>query len=297
MIWRGRNGKMNSNAKALLPLLVLVLAGSAGCRQERRFEGEKTDWFGWARGREAGEVSEGDTGPPRIAGNVFEVWVFTSGPEQEALEQAWSYLDELLPAQVKDWKTLNRNGLRCGIGRSEDWPLVKAALEESMTTTSRENPPLQISVGHMSSAILISDDFQKDRTLFYYDRAGRLRGEDGPSKLELVLGSPGRTGQGRVRVVFSPRVVEPPSPLRGAAERSVSGKSVARELENLSIVADLGLDEFALVGPTASDLPKSLIGSQLFVRWEDGERHTNLVLVKPVAEVPVVEDREGGEDG
>jgi hypothetical protein len=140
------------------------------------------------------------------------------------------------------------------------------------------------------------DEMREDRILFYRDVHGRMRGKPfGLSRLELVLTSPGRVGDGRIRVVLSPRLVRPvnaltvpkgvPGSARAAKDHdSRKHKTVQQELEDISIVVDLGADEFVLLGPSTGKMSDHLLGSQLFLNWKDGQRNSYFVLIRATEE-------------
>jgi hypothetical protein len=285
----------------LVIVMGALLAGVCGCgKQSRRFDMASFDWFGLKKGGTVGVAQSQPTRP--ATGNPFvesyRVWIFRSTGTDACREQGWSYLDELLPGAVQDAKVLASNGLRCGVGRVSDWPKVKEQLEACQTITSRENSPMDIAVARMSSIVLLSDEMKRDRTLFYYDRNGRLRGCDGASKLQLVLISGGRIAEGRRRVVFSPRILEPTNRIKAmtdAARPASATPTVEKELENLSFTVDLGPEEFVLLGPRNGELAASLIGAQLFTKWDQGQRGVYLILVKPVGpeEMPAPAEGKG----
>jgi len=270
----------------IIILAALICAGGYACQQQRRFQDRSANRPGW-RDNDSGGPGDTARGPaPRRSSNTFLVWVFRSTGDQACLERVWSsYLDELLPSGVQNWQVINDNGLRCGIGQVSDWPAVKQALERCQTGTSPKNPPTETYVGFMSPAVVRSDPTRAERNLFYRDLTGRQRGRTFTnSKLELVLVSGGRTGNGKTRVVFSPRIVTPRKAFRAvrpARRRAAKSKSIKQELENLSIVVDLGPEEFVLLGPSSHARSKYRIGSQLFVSWEHGQRNTYFILVRP----------------
>lgn len=263
-------------------VLILLCTAVLGCRQERRFDDWKWKWPGASKKSTAATTQE--EGGSRRSANVFQVWVIDLTGSGAGLDQAWSYLDEMLPGKVQNWPMVNRNGLRCGIGQVGDWPAVKKELDEC---GARVKSQTELNIRLFSPIVLLSDEFKEDRTVFFYDQVGRARGMDyGRSKLQFLLATVGRTGTGRTRVVFSPRIVQPVYPLQrysaASNERGKARKTVKEEIEDFSVVVDLGPEEFVLVGPTSGALPDSVIGSQLFLRWEEGQRHTTMILVKPV---------------
>lgn len=257
----------------ILVSAVLAVGGFGGCRQQMP----------------AADVPDAAR-PARPGWNVlnsFHIWVLDSAGDREVLDQIWSYLDDVSPGDVGHSKLLNLNGLRCGTGHVDDWPAVKGLLDRCQTV-ARTRTPVEKTVGLFTPTVLLTSGFAS-RTLFYYDRAGRVRGNDfGPSRLQLLLVPVGKLGDGRARVVFSPRLLIPASRFAHLARKAgrvkprARAKTIGEELEGLSIVVDLNPDEFALLGPSPGKRPKHLVGSQLFERWERGQRHTFLVVVKPM---------------
>jgi hypothetical protein len=180
----------------------------------------------------------------------------------------------------KDWQLLHRNGLRCGIGQYSDWPTLKTQLEKCGTKTRSQT---QVSLGGFSPVSLLSDKFRNERTLFYYDRNGQVHGKDfGPSHLTFILSTAGRMPENRVRLIFSPKIAKPGTGNDQLDIIEEMKKSpVEQELENFSVIVDLGPREFALIGPSSKEIASSLVGSQLFVQWDKGQRKSLLILVSP----------------
>jgi len=142
---------------------------------------------------------------------------------------------------------------------------------------------VQVTLGQFSPVGVLADRTRPERTLFYYDREGKIHGEDvGPSRLEFSLMTAGRMPEGRLRVVFSPRIIGPESEFDRLAKAPAARRGVERELENFSVIVDVGPQEFTLIGPSKKEMPHSLVGPQLFSQWEKGERKTFYVLVSPL---------------
>lgn len=285
---------------------IFVMATLVGCGGEKReFSSDdwKWKWPQWGKSTSQpttapAQPSTKNTGPTPVTQriNSFQVWVFRSVGSDECLERAWSFLDELLPGSVQNWDVITKNGLRCGIGQLADWASVKDQLENCQTTTDRDQPPTMRYIGFLSPTVVRSDEMRDDRILFYRDVHGRMRGKPfGPSRLELVLTSPGRVADGRIRVVLSPRLIRAMNTLvapknvggnaRAATDRdSRKHKTVQQELEDISIVVDLGPDEFVILGPSSGKLSDHLLGPQLFLGWKDGQRNNYFVLIRATEE-------------
>ena len=133
---------------------------------------------------------------------------------------------------------------------------------------------------------LLSDNFRSERTIFYHDRDGHVYGRDfGPSTLVFSLMTAGRMPQDRVRIIFLPRIVRPVSPLENVArlENTTASKDrIAQTLEDLSFFVDMGPEEFTMIGPSSQETANSLIGSQLFRRWDGGQKKNIFILINPV---------------
>jgi hypothetical protein len=204
--------------------------------------------------------------------NYFNIRILESTGNPEALQNAWSYLDESSPVG-KDWQMLHRNGLRCGIGQYSDWPTMKDQLEKCGTKVRGD---VQVQLGGFVQTTLLADKFRSERTIFYYDHEGRVHGKDfGASGLEFTLTTAGRMPEGRIRIIFSPKIIK-----RGSRE-GLNSSRTEQELENFNVMVDLGGQEFALIGPSSSQMAGTLLGPQLFLQWENGERKSLFILVSP----------------
>jgi len=217
--------------------------------------------------------------PPPVVSNCFNIQLVECAGTEEGLQTAWSYLDESSPLS-KDWRVLHQNGLRCGIGQYSDWPTLKLQLEKC---GSKKRSETQVSLSGFSPVSILSDKFRSERTLFYYDREGQVHGKDfGPSRLTFILTTAGRVPEGRVRLIFSPKVAKPS---KGNEQldmlEEMKRGSVEQELEDFSVVVDLGPREFAMIGPSSKQMATSLVGPQLFVHWDRGQRKSLLILISP----------------
>ncbi len=265
--------------KTILSVGLVLLVMAIACRTPtRQFGPWKGFWSGPATQNSAGVTTQSAaaTAPPQPSfaqTNNFNIRVLESTGSREALQTAWSYLDESSPVS-KDWQMLHRNGLRCGIGQYTDWPTLREQLEKCGTHVRSD---IQVALGAFIPATLLADKFRSERTIFYYDREGQIHGKDfGPSSLEFTLTTAGRMPEGRIRVIFSPRIMK-----RRAAREGVAPAGTEQELENFNVMVDLGPQEFALIGPNAGQAAGTLLGPQLFLQWENGQRKSLFILISP----------------
>jgi hypothetical protein len=274
-----------------LSLLVLILPllglNSAGCQQPRQFNDSKWNWSNWFGTKstttmpaspKADEAGPAKTTP--TVSNMFFVQILKNAGSDRELREVWSYLDEASPIST-DWKMLHRNGLRCGIGQYSDWPAVRAMLEKAGTKIQGS---FQVTLSGPSPMNLLSDKMRSERTLFYYDRNGRVHGRDfGPSMMQLTMVSAGRISDDRVRSIFVPRLFKPETNLERLMPVEGKRSMVEMALNDFNITVDLGVEEFALIGPNGGDMADSLIGSQLFQSSEQGRRLSYFILISPMS--------------
>ncbi len=281
------NNKISICVSALVMLFLL-----ASCQGEKkRFDSWKWSWPNWWAKSQKQNNKQVNLSPaitessPQIKiGKYFDVRILESTGNNECLQNIWSYLDELSPVSF-DWQVLHKNGIRAGIGQYSDWPVLKQQLENCNTKMDSQ---IQLALGSFRSANLLTDKFRNSRTLFYYDNEGRFHGKDyGKSQLRLTITSAGKIAGNRVRIILAPKIVIPRAAL-GQITRIKKNKkkkkyTIEKELEKFSITIDLGAKEFVLVGISDLNLPDSLIGSQLFTQWKNGQKHSFFVLLSPMA--------------
>jgi hypothetical protein len=215
--------------------------------------------------------------------SYYEVRLIESPKEKKNFEKVWSVLEET-SASGRAWDLYRRNGIRCGIGQMTDWPNVKKLLDSS---EARVNGQMQVGIGSFTPADLLSDGVRAERTIFYYDQEGKMRGQDfGSSALVFSLAMAGRMPDNKIRLLLAPRIVRRKSGIENAAPaqrtRSVGFEN---QIEALCFVVDLGQDEFVLVGSAGDNQPETLVGSQLFSRFDRGQRYNRYILISPMAAV------------
>jgi len=268
--------------KRILVLTILMSIGLAGCRKEKQSYDERLNWPDWWKSTLTTQRADAPGPGQQQTASSFNIWIIDAAGDPEILDQIWKPLNEVSSTDVQELRRLSLNGLRCAKGRLSDWPAVKEQLDRCQTRNHTQ-VPIQKTVGLFSPTALLSTPMEPKRTLFCYDRQGKLEGEDfGYSQLQLTLMFAGHIGNDRVRAVFSPKIVREvnrfedmiPTPKR---------QTIEQELKQLSLVVDLAPDEFALIGPSTGKRGRLVVGSQLFESWEQGQEHTYLVVVKPVA--------------
>jgi hypothetical protein len=261
-------------------LFSMIFFAIFGCRQQQQPQPDawKWKWPAWGKTQPATtqNTTPGEPKTPAVVSNFFNVRILESTGTDHQLNEAWSYLDEAAPVSG-DWQLLHRNGLRCGIGQYSDWPAIKQQLEKCGT---RMKTDLQVSLSSFAPMNILSDQMKSERTLFYYDCNGRTHGRDfGASTLQFTMTMAGRMAGGRVRAVFSPKIIRPISQLEQITGKENRKSTIEQELENFSIIVDLGPEEFAIIGPSGREMADSLVGSQLFLGWNQGQRRSTFILI------------------
>jgi len=278
---------MIRNSKLPAVILLLFWLIPAGCQQTRQFDDAGWNWPKWLSGKTAtsapASIAVGETQKakvmPKVSNNMFSVRILKNFGSDRELREVWSYLDEVSPIST-DWQMLHRNGLRCGIGQYSDWPAVRSQLEKAGT---KIHGNFQMTLNGQSPMNLLSDKVRSERTLFYYDRNGRVHGRDfGPSMMQFTMVAAGRISGDRVRAVFIPRLFKPENNLERLMPAENKRSMTEVTLENFNITVDLGAEEFALIGPSVGEMADSLIGSQLFLGWDKGQRLSYFILISPM---------------
>lgn len=262
--------------------LAMMIGGNVGCQQQsREFDlWKRPVWLGEKAStpspQSSSVESSGDSTTVVQALNCFTIRILESTGSDRELNEAWSYLDEAAPMN-EDWQMLHRNGLRCGIGQYSDWPTVRKQFEKCGTRVKTELP---VALGTSTPMNILSDSMKSERTVFYYDRDGRSHGRDfGASMMQFTMTLSGRVAGGRVRTIFTPKILRPTSSLEHLTGKETRKSMIEQELENFSIVVDLGPEEFAIIGPSRQEMASSLVGSQLFLGWDQGRRRSTFLLI------------------
>ncbi len=284
----------NNNNRRIYLIVIAVIFLIAGCQSDKkRFDNWQLSWPNWWN-RPKNTTEQVSPKPivneslPEIKiGRYFDVRILESTGNNECLQNVWSYLDELSPISF-NWQILHKNGIKAGIGQYSDWPALKQQLEKCNTKTDSQ---IQLALGSFRSASLLTDKYRNSRTLFYYDNDGRFHGKDyGKSQLRLMITSGGRVSGNRVRIILTPKIVIPRTSFgqitRIKKIKKKKEHTIEKELEKFSITIELGAKEFVLVGISDLNLPDSLIGTQLFTQWKDGQKHSFFVLISPMALEP-----------
>jgi len=279
--------------------LIITICLIIGCQSEkRRFDNWHWSWPNWWKKSPSSDESRHPKPPVRKSlpeikiGRYFDVRILDSTANNECLQNVWSYLDELSPVSI-DWQVLHKNGIRAGVGQYSDWPALKQQLEKCNTKLESQ---IQLALGSFRSASLLTDKFRNSRTLFYYDNTGKFHGKDyGPSQLRLTITSAGKVTGSRTRIILTPKIISPRSRLEQFTRKKIKRKTstIETELEKFSIIIDIGPEEFVLVGISNLNLPDSLLGSQLFTQWKNGQKHSFFVLLSPMTLEPTGKDVKG----
>lgn len=255
-------GKLGSRACIFGAILALGLV-FVGCKTVGQQEGAKS----WPLQRSEPVGRVGGRSSLRVAPMNFFLVLIIDVPSGSGInESLYSYLDEQLAGGVS-WPVLRNNGLRLGVGQIENFAAIKSLLDGAQAKVSSR---LQLTVGLMQPIRILSDPVRRQRTLFYYDIAGRPHGRDlTDSSLGIVISASGAGGsEGALVVNLAPEIRYRSVPVRfkmvAGQPRRVFGPD--REILNdLAVKFKLDEGEFALLGPSGSNLAESLVGSQLFL--------------------------------
>lgn len=281
-------------------LLGLIIALNLSCGPHyKAFDGGnqwQLSWPEWLKGdKKAKDASKEtlQTAGLSVLPDEFNIWIISAALDRESFEQLWSYLDEIIVANP-NWASARRNGFRVGIGQQSNWEAIKEIFDRNEAAVKGV---LRVKLGGIRPLDILKSAPKETFTVFYYDSEGSLRGMDLKNAgLCLVMNSVGLVSENKVRVLFGAAIefarsgtVKTLSTKRiGAAAHGIGalegGSHIRKELENLSITLDLGLGEFAIIGPAETEQPKYLIGSELFVRWEQGRKRWYFLVVAPLAE-------------
>ena len=289
--------RQNNKNKYICPIIAICLI--TGCQSEkRRFDNWRWSWPEWWK--KSSSAEQEITPKPLVKkslqkiriGRYFDVRILDSTTNNECLQTIWSYLDELSPVS-RDWQVLHRNGIRAGVGQYSDWPALKQQLEKCGTKLEGQ---IQLALGSFRSTTLITDKLRQSRTLFYYDNDGKFHGKDyGPSQLRLTITSAGKVTGNRVRIILVPKIVIPRARFEEFTNTKIRRKTdaIENEFEKFSITIDVGPEEFVLVGISNLNLPDSLLGTQLFTQWKNGQKHSLFVLLSPMTLEPTGKGEKG----
>ncbi len=194
--------------------------------------------------------------------------------------KVWNHVDELRidAARVA---LLARNGLRIGVARRDDWPVMKAIFEGNgahvihAPQTVGSGMPLTLEVGTISSP----------ETVFVYEPDGDLVGDtfdSGEKNVHLAYAvDPSDVSRTIIRVT--------PEVFAGQGSRWAQVGSELQRLpafegkvyDHLMVELSLGPGEFLAMGPADATRSRSVIGSRFLTREYDGRPCETILCVAP----------------
>jgi hypothetical protein len=212
---------------------------------------------------------------------VLEVQVPRTARQQ--LDTLWDYVreDEL------DARTRNRleaNGLRAGLGRTDQWETLRSILNQVEGTRAYELQPLRLPPATPLS--LAIDRTPIDQTLFFIDADGVVSGDTWPASQKVLRISYLLDGRelGRLLVSIVPAIWQqsPPEFRYSEEEGWTAGPRERGRVYNVAgFVLPVSSEQFIVLAPGASaDLP-GMLGGAFLTERVDGELHDVYVFVRP----------------
>ena len=197
-------------------------------------------------------------------------------------QKVWDHLDEQAVG-IDTQMTLQRNGLRIGLGSQESWPPVHAILETVPRRIVRAMPPsLPDSV---SVALQLNND-PLDQTIFFYRSNGTLSGGSflGATDVFRITWEFNNDNVEQVVVYFTPEVRQDQSGVtfkatpQGVAPVPVYEGRVFKELACRLVVSPGG---YIVLGPGADVSHVGLLGREFLVSPIDGDPYETILVIVP----------------
>ncbi len=198
------------------------------------------------------------------------------------VEGVWSHIrEDLVDADTA--LRLRRNGLRVGLGRTEWWDAIQAALDSVPGVRSSEIPAVRLPPGYPLALEL--DREPHEQTLFYVGEDLVLSGESWPESRNVLRLSYSleRLRSTRVRVAVVPEVRQAQRGWKwlhtdaGLARLPDFG---GRSFAAAAVTADLGDGDFLVIAPSEDAELYGLVGGAFLTRQEDGERFDSYVFIR-----------------
>lgn len=197
-------------------------------------------------------------------------------------ERLWSYLDEEI-AGVQTGLALNRNGLRVGRGRLDEWAPFGRLLRE-MTGKAVERTNVLAGPGKPVPITLRKGlDVQR---IFVFNERGELSGQDFPPGDNLLMMACHLSGEdpSNVLVQVSPVVRTSrshPQYVETDAGYRFESRPATLPLEGLEFLAEVPRGYFLVIGPGPMISRESSPGHQFLVKTKEGLRFETLLVAIP----------------
>ncbi len=193
----------------------------------------------------------------------------------------WKHLDErwVSPEQAV---TLRNNGLRVGVGRTDRWPAIKAALD-GIPDHLVYHESTVLGAGVLGLEITREP---QDQTLFYFRPDGSLAGETIPGCLNVlqVLYEISANDPSRVTLRIVPEFRQG---LRGREWTKVNGRYTripvynGKAIYELAMQATLPAKTFMVIGPGEGISLSSVIGRVLLTHRVEQKQYESIYFLTP----------------
>lgn len=205
-----------------------------------------------------------------------------------AMENVWNHLrEDALPADVT--LRMHRNGIRIGVGRTQDWEAVKAVIDGIADAQVNQAQPVRLP--ERIPLDLELDLEPGDQTIFFIGADGVLTGDTWPRSRNVfrVVHTVDPRHPERVYLGLLPQVRRELSGLRWV--RTAAGLTQVPRYEGRSfgwVSCTLALEarEFALIAPSENaDIP-GLVGRAFLVESSEDQDLISYIFIQPTV-VPV----------
>lgn len=219
--------------------------------------------------------------PAQIELSVLHVQVPTE--VREELGRLWALLREDV-IESETALRLRRNGLRVGVGRTQDWPAVAQIIDSLDDRRVNRLEPVRLPPGFVLSLEL--DSAPREQTIFYVGFDGVLSGSTWPdsrNRLRIVQW-PDLRRDDRIVLRMEPEVRQEREGsrwVRSAAGLTQVPLSESNPIPAAGFQATLGPDEFLLIGPGTSAGVRGLLGRALLVSEISGRLFESYVFLRP----------------
>ena len=205
--------------------------------------------------------------------------------EAAAIEKIWNFLRED-PLDAETQQRLRQNGLRVGVGHTQWWEPIKAAIDAIDDHRVTFATPVRVPAGFPLSLEL--DHEPREQTLFYVGPDGILSGGTWPNSRNVlrVTYAPDMRDIQNVVVYVVPEVHQQQEGWEWV--RTESGlwevpRQAKQTFDAAGFAVTLGPGEFAVVAPSASSGIYGLLGGAFLTRVCEGRQYESYVFLRPEA--------------
>ena len=205
--------------------------------------------------------------------------------ESAAVEKIWNFLrEDALDAETSS--RLLRNGIRVGIGHTQWWEPIKAAIEAIDDHRVTFSTPVRVPVGFPLSLEL--DPEPREQTLFCVGPDGVLSGGTWPDSRNVlrVTYLPDVSDIEKVAVFAVPEVHQ--QQMGWQWVRTEAGlwevpRQQRQSFEAAAFSVTLAHGEFAVIAPSENSRIFGLLGGAFLTRESEGRHYDSYVFLRPEA--------------